>query len=139
MKRRKITITHDVDQITGKAIVIVSLPRNRKVTLYEADLALLIRQGLSPIWHYRSDKGVVAWLKKWRRWGSLARLVADAGPGTNVLFKDGNKFNCRSDNLIVTESKRGGNKLRYRDGIEPMHGWLSKVEHLHSNQELQPI
>jgi hypothetical protein len=88
---------------------------------------MLLALGISPIWHYRDDKGVVAWLKKWRRWGSLARLIVDAGPGTNVIFNDGNKLNCRSDNLIITDEKRGGTKLRYRDGIQPTYGWQSKV------------
>jgi hypothetical protein len=82
-------INFDIDD-AGKRVAIVSLPRGRSVTLYKIDLDLLLGLGLSPIWHYRKDKGVVAWLKKWRRWGSLARLIADAGPGTNVLFKDGN-------------------------------------------------
>jgi hypothetical protein len=112
----------------GQATVVVSLPKNKAAVLYQADFEMLLGLGLSPIWHYRTDKGVVAWLKKWRRWGSLARLIADAGPETNVLFKDGDKLNCRSDNLIVTEGKRGGTKLRYRDCIEPMYGWRAKVD-----------
>jgi hypothetical protein len=111
----------------GNAIVSVTLPKNKIVTLFKSDFDLLLSFGLSPIWHYNKDKGVVAWLKKWKRWGSLARLIADAGPDTNVLFKDGNKLNCKSDNLIVTAAKRGGTKLRYRDGIEPMYGWQRKV------------
>lgn len=124
--RQKRTIQYGIDD-SGKSVAVVSLPRNKTVTLYRSDFDLLRALGLSPIWHYRKDKGVVAWLKKWRRWGSLARLIADAGPGTNVLFEDGDKFNCRSDNLIVTDGKRGGTKLRYRDGIEAMYGWHNKV------------
>ena len=125
-RRRQRRIRPGADN-DGRPIVTVSLPGNKSVTLYRTDFDLLLALGLSPIWHYRPDKGVVAWLKKWRRWGSLARLIADAGPRTNVLFKDGDKLNCRSDNLIVTGSDRGGTKLRYRDGIEPMYGWQSKV------------
>ena len=125
--KQKRTVEYGIDD-SGKSVAVVSLPRNKTaVTLYRSDFDMLLALGLSPIWHYTKDRGAVAWLKKWRRWGSLARLIADAGPDTNVLFKDGNKLNCRSDNLIVTNDKRGGTKLRYRDGIEPMHGWYHKV------------
>ncbi len=124
--RQKRVIENCLDD-DGREIAVVSLPKNKQVTLYKSDFQQLLELGLSPLWHFTRDRGVVCWLKKWRRWGSLARLIADAGPDTNVLFKDGNKLNCRSDNLIVTNDKRGGTKLRYRDGIEPMHGWYHKV------------
>lgn len=126
MTRPRRTIEYNIDS-SGKPVAIVSLPKNRSVTLDRADFEMLLALGLSPIWHYRKDKGVVAWLKRWRRWGALARLIVDAGPETNVLFKDGNKLNCRSDNLIVTDGRRGRTKLRYRDGIEGTYGWHDKV------------
>jgi hypothetical protein len=126
MQKQNRTIHYTLDH-NGKSIVIVSLPRNRRVTLYRSDFDALIALGLSPLWHYNKTKGVVAWLKKWRRWGSLARLIADAGSGTNVLFRDGDKLNCRSDNLIVSDDNRGGAKLRYRDGVKPVYGWYDKV------------
>jgi len=83
--------------------------------------------GLSPVWQWAKEKGPLAWLRKRKYWGSLARLIVDAGPDTNVIFLDGDRLNCRSDNLVLTTDKRGHTKLRARDGIEPSHGWYNKV------------
>lgn len=117
-----------MDKGTDKKIAIVSLPKGRSVVLHDDDLQTLLDLGLSPIWHFDKQKGVVVWLKKARRWGSLARVVSNAGPGTNVLFKDGDKLNCRSDNIIVTDQKRGGGSRRHdRADIEAMYGWQKHV------------
>lgn len=128
-KQRLKKIKHQTDRA---GIAIVTIPvSNKQCTLFEDDFNALISLGLSPLWSYDKGKGVVAWLKRWRRWGSLARIVVDAAPGTNVIFKDGNKLNLRRDNLITTDHKRGGSRLRYRDGIEATYKWPNKVEHVY--------
>jgi hypothetical protein len=121
-------IKRGVDQGFHKTIAIVSLPKGRSVLLYDDDLQALLDLGLSPLWHFDKQKGVVVWLKKARRWGSLARVITNAGPGTNVLLKDGNKLNCCSDNIIVTDQKRGGGSKRHdRADIDAMYGWQKHI------------
>lgn len=125
---KKRTIRRGLNQGIEKKVAVVSLPKGRSVILYDDDLQALLDLGLSPLWHFDTKKGVVVWLKKARRWGSLARVLSNAGPGTNVLFKDGDKLNCRANNIIVTDQKRGGGAKRHdRADIEATYGWQKHV------------
>lgn len=129
MRREKVIIRHSKGN-DGTAIAKVELPHKKEAVLNEGTLEVLLGLGLSPIWQYHKLVGVTCYLKKWRRHASLARVIVDAGPGTNVIFKDGNKLNLRSGNLLVTDQRRGGSKLRYRNGIEPTYHWMKKVIHI---------
>lgn len=130
MKNKAIkTIKERIDPETKRHVITVPLgDSDKSVVLYRRDFADLMDLGLSALWSYRKrDDSAAAWLKKFRQWGSIARLIADAGPNQNVSFRDGNRLNCRSDNLILVQSRRGSAKRRDREGIEPILGWHKHV------------
>lgn len=124
--RQKRTIRYTTD-FNGREIVKVGLAQARECTLDKADFEQLMGLGISPIWSCTKPKGVLCWARKWKRWISLARVIVDAGPRSNVIFADGNRLNLRNNNLVTTSDRRGQTKLRARDGIEPSHGWYKKV------------
>src|SRR5262249_43209943 len=116
------TITEWIDPQTMRHVVTVSLGESGKsVILYWKDFVKLMDLGLSALWSYRNrDGSAVAWLKKFRQWVSIARLIADAGPNQNVSHRDGDHLNCRSDNLVLVDCNRGSAKRRDREGIDPI-------------------
>ena len=129
MKRNSITIKHITDH-NRQHISIVPLADQQDAILYDSDLAfLLFDLGLSPFWKYHDTMGVTCYLSKWKRYGSVARILIGAMPGTSITFRDGNKLNLRSDNIIVTDKRTGRADSLARDGIRSKD-YRTKIEHV---------
>ena len=125
MKKKHITrvIRHFIDE-EGKHVVQVPLDSTAKknAIVLEKDFDELIQLGLSPIWctiPNRKRSIVAVWNNPLRRYASVARMVANAGPGQAVSFANGNTFDLRSTNLVVG---LGEGTRKDRDFIRPARG-----------------
>src|SRR5689334_5240517 len=95
-----IEVHHYIDE-DGDPIVSVPLPNtSKRVHLFQEDFISLIEMGLSPRW--RVINGHVA------ESGSrlnVTRLVADVSKGEIVQLKDGDPFNLKRSNLIISSGQ----------------------------------
>src|SRR5262249_50189600 len=90
--------------------------------IYVDDLTELIKLGVSLSWTLKYSVVQVAGQHRKgpnsHRHLSVARLVADAGPGELIQFRNGNSLDLRSGNLFKVHSTRV--KYRDREHITPL-------------------
>jgi hypothetical protein len=126
-------VTHDLDE-EGNSIVLVPLTNSdQSAVLYQEDFNSLIDKGLDPRW--RISNGQIIERGKGRV--SIARLIADAGKGDKVQYKDRNPCNLKRDNLVTAA---GGGRQVTRDKLLPAnrpHSFLRNVE-LKSTEKVVP-
>lgn len=96
----------------GRRVVYVQLSNSKKkARLYERDFNELISIGAGLPW--KLLQGIVVVRNNGRN-VSVARLIADADKGQNIIFKDDNPANLVIGNLLKTP---GNAKFRARDQI----------------------
>ncbi len=120
-----------------RQIAYVPLANNRGTAeLYAEDYHRIVEAGYSPDWHVTVGNGHRAFVVTQYKDVSIiaARLIAGAMPGTRVKYADGNRFNLRRENLLLTE---GPSKVDARIPLEICEG-LS-LEKRGSNSPVAPV
>ncbi|MBH1833096.1 hypothetical protein I5W42_16740 [Stenotrophomonas maltophilia] len=90
----------------GVEVAEVPLANNRGTAiLYAEDYRRIVDAGYSPDWCVTVGANATPYVatRDGRRTTIAARLVAHAMPGTRIRYVDGDRFNLRWNNLLVTE------------------------------------
>ncbi len=89
-----------------------------EVELYARDLAALARKGVSWNWHLNTARGngyvSVHDPDHLGQKQGVARLIALAGRGEAVRYRDGNRLNLRADNLYLSHGPSANGKTPKR-------------------------
>lgn len=87
---------------------VVHIPVNgsdRPAKLYVDDYRRLIREGDLMNWHATTSGGYKLYVRTSRALG-VARLIMKAKPGQVVRYRDGDTFNLRRDNLMLSQERQ---------------------------------